>query len=379
MEDAASSSAPLLSGAGEAMPSLEDAISSVELALGSGLGVSADMLSPLPSPTAFSSKEFSSHAPDCCSELQRVSDDSGLDATEADEVAGAAADGSSLPPPPPLFRVGPVARVLLLDVYFLLVASFIAMLCWYLPLVPMPWLWRGQLDLGALGVWMFSLVLGFAYVAGGTEERPNFFLSRRGDYWELLKLLLSGPLLFVFAPSVALSPLTPAVRHDQVPYAAYIVASFFLPYLIGLHWTYLDRVRFLQLAGDKCTTPSEWSTCAAAESCFVLAMTLIGVLYVSWGAYQMVSLGYALFYLVGYVAAGLTTVLVTWLLRESHYLHFHHYMLFGSCIPLFVFPDVYGAVGLGLATGPYVEGIARWSMAAWWYRGTRQCHNPIRR
>jgi hypothetical protein len=382
MEDDAAS-APLISAASEAIPMLEDAFSSMEMALGSGLGVSADLLAPSPPLSS----------PPCCSEdtdseLQRVDDTSvtvALDTTAASETcsddvtAGAGADSSRLPAPPPLFRVGPVARVLLLDLYFVLVASFIAMLCWYLPLVPVSWLWRGQLDLGALGIWMLALVLGFAYVAGGTEQRPGFLLSRRGDYWEVLKLVLSGAVLFFFAPCVALSPITPAVRHDQVPYAAYVVASFFLPYLIGLHFTYLDRIKFLQLAGDKCTTPSEWTTCAAAETCFCLAMTLVGVLYVSWGAYQMVSLGYALFYLIGYAAVGIFTVLVTWLLRDSHYLHFHHYMLFGSCIPLFVFPDAYGAVGLGLATGPYVEGIARWSMAAWWYQGTRQCHNPIRR
>lgn len=238
-------------------------------------------------------------------------------------------------------------------------------------------------------VWHVLLVMGFIFVAHITEKRPNPLRSRRGHYREVVKLLASGPLLFLLGPVFALAvpesnprsvttDLTEQVvgalfqldpRADAEAFALlYNYLFFVVPFYAGLHITYMDKNLFLRAVGDKLVVPSRWKTYTKKEL-IALAVLLGFLLFVASCQVILLALdGLLLWYALAYGCVLAAIGVASYIIRKTHEIHVHHYLFGLILLPL---PRAFNPISsctMAAAAGVFVEGIARWSMASLWDR-----------
>lgn len=209
-----------------------------------------------------------------------------------------------------------------------------------------------------LALWLTSLFAGFLYVSGFVNGRENPLLSRDGNYVALTELLLVGAVLYLLGPRKAFMPWGSAPRAEVL--RNYLL--FLVPLAVGLQFYYGQRIdainysltaRSLSHAG-----PAAWIVIAA------LCLALAGLC--AWNIWLARREGYALAYAGTLVAALSAIPVVTFLLRDSHYLHIHHYNVFGFFLPWLRFRHPVTLVALGLCTGIFIEGVTTWGMDAMW-------------
>ena len=240
-------------------------------------------------------------------------------------------------------------------------------------------------------LWVLLNAVGFSYVAAATEERADPWLSRRGDHRQFALLLLASPALFWLAPAFTLLPSSAALSPSHLSrlnqesseqtriiwfegwssriesegsfwgYVGYTAGCYCLPFFVGLHFTYLDFVPWLQrielnARSLRRFSPSHWL--------FLAAVFLAALLLAAYFIMLFVSYDILLPYLLGVAAVGLPGVAVVLhlVLRRGHSLHVHHYQLFAALLLPTRFQNALSAVLQGLLAGAYVEGVARWGM-----------------
>ncbi|KAF2070714.1 hypothetical protein CYY_007968 [Polysphondylium violaceum] len=219
-------------------------------------------------------------------------------------------------------------------------------------------------------LWMLSIIIGFAYVAMITEQRLYPFHCRYARNRDFVQLLVASVLLFIIAASRTL--MGPDDLNKHTPLSAFGYNYFFFAsFLLGLHYTYLDKIMFLRAVGDKFGTPSLWYTYKLKEICAIVPIILFILSLVVWHCYLIIDEHLWSYYLIAY--GGFLTLLigVALLIRKTHYLHMHHYFIFGSLIPLSAFQTILSVFSQGVITGIMVEGVSRWSMGWLFYRGVR--------
>jgi len=147
--------------------------------------------------------------------------------------------------------------------------------------------------------------------------------------------------------------------------------GFLLSYFIGLQFTYLDSIMFLRRVGDKIGTPSLWKTYKVTE--VLCLFPILGSVLSVVALHIFFIISYPLWkeYIVCYGVFLGGLVLITLILRKTHYLHMHHYFIFGTLIPLAAFSHPVSVVALGLVAGIYTEGAARWGYDPLWIKGER--------
>eukprot|EP00026_Physarum_polycephalum_P007555 Phypoly_transcript_07618.p1 GENE.Phypoly_transcript_07618~~Phypoly_transcript_07618.p1 ORF type:complete len:443 (+),score=33.17 Phypoly_transcript_07618:147-1475(+) len=229
--------------------------------------------------------------------------------------------------------------------------------------------WLQSFPWSTLVIWCITLILGFIYVANVTESRKNPF-ANQGRYVTFTKFLVALPIVFVFGPARTLFEPEEVNNPTKQFLANYF--GFTIPFFIGLQFTYLDHILFLRYMGDKFGTPSLWKTYTFKELSVMIPIVLAISAAVFWHVYLVITSKLIVIYAIFYSIVATFFLLPTYLLRKTHYLHVHHYAIFGSLIPLAAFPNIFSMICLGLLSGIYVEGISRWSMGWFWYRGERR-------
>ncbi|KAK5574838.1 hypothetical protein RB653_010092 [Dictyostelium firmibasis] len=245
--------------------------------------------------------------------------------------------------------------------------------------------WYYNIAWSKYALWMICIVCGFAYVSMITEKRSVPFHCRYKRHRDFFQLLFVGTIWFAIGgPSRALlgkndviigldDHITKNTTHGFSAEESffYNYFGFFIPFLLGLHFTYLDRNLFLRSAGDKFGTPSLWRTFKPLEIIalcpiilFILTMAAIHIyLIIEDHLWEYFAIAYGLFFFI--------MIGVSWLIRSTYYLHIHHYFMFGCMIPLTGFQTILSLISLGAVSGIAVEGVSRWSMGFLWYRGER--------
>lgn len=224
----------------------------------------------------------------------------------------------------------------------------------------LPVSWRARLGFDhRWWCWTALMLGGFAYVALVVHGRESPFVSRAGNHGEAIRLLLSLPLLYVLAPRRVIRPFWPdwraAARWNGLAYAA--------PFFAALHWDYLSMLPYV----NHSLTFSDFERMHPVGRAVFGAG---GVLILALAAYHGVLArreGILAPYLGAMCAVIGGIALVTWFLHDSHYLHVHHYFLFGIFIPFTRFPTPLSTVCQALCAGVYVEGVASWSMSTIWH------------
>lgn len=222
--------------------------------------------------------------------------------------------------------------------------------------------------------WMVSL--GIFYINAVTERRPTILTDRWGTMSNFRKIICSSAALWWLGPAYTLSedmcidasmPPWEAFTHVLVHGVIYrSLLSFFLPYLLGLHWTCLDNNPVLgqiecTRAGFSRMSGTAWTVLGIAFM-ICLAAVVGNVYFIS------VQPGTPVVYVVaGYACAFLLVAAAAVFfvrIRQTHHVHLHHYQIFYLLMPLCTARDNYlASVCQGVCMGIAVEGSSRWSWA----------------
>ncbi|KYQ99653.1 hypothetical protein DLAC_03590 [Tieghemostelium lacteum] len=268
--------------------------------------------------------------------------------------------------------------VLLVDFILLVIFIPLVYVLYYLPSLSMGdsevvAYWYYHFQFSKFTLWLVSISIGFAYVAMVTEGRSYPFHCRYKRSRDFFQLLLAVAILYMIGPSRTLMGPNDSLKslNSIGKCFLYNYFSYCIPYVLGLHYTYLDKIQLLQLAGDKFGTPSLWNTFKLKELVIIVPVVIFILALVVYHCYLLVIDHLWWYFLIAYFIYFFILFFITWLLRKTHYLHMHHYFIFGSLIPFSAFQTVLSSISLGLLAGIMTEGVSRWSMGFFWYRGAR--------
>lgn len=223
-------------------------------------------------------------------------------------------------------------------------------------------------------LWMVTL--GVFYVNAVTERRPTIVTDRWGTMSNFRKIVGGSAILWWLGPAYTLSEdmCVGTAMQMQDTYLGVLLRGvvlrslifFFFPFLLGLHWTYLDNNPVLgqiecTRAGFSRMSASAWTSLIIAF--FICLAAVAGNVY-----YISVQPGTpVVFVLLGYAAAFLLVVAAAMLfvrIQQTHHVHLHHYQIFYLLMPLCTARDNYLASACqGVCMGIAVEGSTRWSWA----------------
>lgn len=207
--------------------------------------------------------------------------------------------------------------------------------------------------------WTGLLVAGFAYVAFVLCDRSVPLQSRDGGYAEVIKLLLSAPLLYMLGVRRTLEPFDSDWRSVVVRN----VIGFALPFFVALHWYYLQSIPQLNYS---LTLKGLQTMHPIGQLVFLAGGLLVAGLVV----YHLVLArreGYLGLYAAALVGAVGVLAVVSLVLQEQYSVYIHHYFLFGFFIPFARFRNPVSMVCQAVCAGGYVEGVSEWGMATLWY------------
>lgn len=226
-------------------------------------------------------------------------------------------------------------------------------------------------------LWFLMNVTGYIYVAGATEGRNNPLSSRceKDGPKEFLKLLLSTPVMYYLGPFWTLLDASENQMtifdnlfgyslhwESEFSYYLYNWLFYIVPFFIGLHFTYLDHIPFLQkIAFSKSFMvkfrPSHWLLLffGTAFICAILSYQFyLFYIHERW-IYPLISIGIAIFFLV-------LIRIAKKIGGQPTYIHVHHYQIGGVLMLFTPFQNIVSSISQALAAGVYVEGVARWGM-----------------
>ena len=218
---------------------------------------------------------------------------------------------------------------------------------------------RGETPAASLAFWLVMAVLGYAYVAAVLTDRANPLASPPGNAYELPKLLAAATVMWLLGARRTLMPFAAPWGRS----ALWNGLLWSVPFFVALHYEYLGGL----VGSNFSLTPRDlarmnahdWTVFAAGAA---LILSLIG--YHGRLAWRARILGRW----VGALAAVIAVIaLVTFLRRETHTFHIHHFFFFGMLVPWFRFPTPLCALCQGAFAGIAVEGVSRWGMDPTWY------------
>jgi len=212
---------------------------------------------------------------------------------------------------------------------------------------------------GRLLFWVLLLVGGFAYVAGVLCGRDMPLHSRHGGYTEVVKLLISAPILFYLGVQHTLEPFNGDWRTILLRNGV----CFAFPFFVALHWYYLQaipQVNYSLTARDLGRMPPVGWIVFLSAGVVMLGLAVFHFVL----AYRAHCLPLYAGALIGIIAE---LAIFSWVLSGRYSVHIHHYFLFGFFIPFARFKHPVSIVCQALCAGVYVEGISEWGMSTLWY------------
>ena len=211
----------------------------------------------------------------------------------------------------------------------------------------------------SLAFWLLMATAGYAFVAGVLCHRPNPFASPEGNACELPKLLAAALGVWLVGARHTLEPF-------RAPWRRVVLwngLGFAVPFFAAFIYHYLDRI----LQVDFSLTPHGFATMSAyAWVLFGLAASgMLGLAsyhgVLAWRA------GILLPWLGAIPAVVLPIAFLTYMWRDTHSVHIHHYFLFGMFVPWLRFRNPVCVVCQAICASISVEGVATWGMDPMWY------------
>jgi hypothetical protein len=221
--------------------------------------------------------------------------------------------------------------------------------------------WRTRWGLDErLALWMLLCVCGFAWVSLVQCGRAHPFQDRAGGYTQFLYLVCLALFLYPLGPLHVLR----AVSIDGARAVGMNLLGYALPFFIGLQFFYLQNI-------DAINYSLNYRDFARMGPAGILVFSIGGLLllgllgmHLRWAKQA----GMLPAYLAAIIASVLLLPLVTLLLRDTHYLHIHHWFVGAYFLPYCRFANPVSRTAQAICAGVAVEGVAEWSMAPIWER-----------
>ena len=203
------------------------------------------------------------------------------------------------------------------------------------------------------------LVLGFDYVAVVLCGRTNPFQSGNPGHWDIAFVVLTAPVFYLLAATRTIKPFRrpwgPVLFRNGLLYA--------LPFFIALHW---EMIGDIFGANFSLNARSLTRMNARDAFAFVLAIALIGAA-VGWHLHRARKERILVWYCGAFLCMLALIAAITFVLRDTHTIHIHHYTIGGLFALFWRFNHPISASFQGFFLGMYVEGIARWGRDPNWY------------
>ncbi|MBI1317830.1 MAG: hypothetical protein GC168_02640 [Candidatus Hydrogenedens sp.] len=209
-----------------------------------------------------------------------------------------------------------------------------------------------------LAYWLGLFAAGFGYVAFVLCRRDTPISGPEDFPLEFWKLLAVGIALYAISANRTLKPF------GAPGGTLWNLAGFGIPFFLMLHWEYVGQTfpwlnHSLTPWAFKRMTPASIAVFASGT----LLVTFIALYHGRLAWKERILRPYT-----GSFAALLAAVvLITFVLQRTHYPHIHHWFIGIMFIPWLRFPHPLTLVCLGLSSGLFVEGAARWGMDTLWY------------
>jgi hypothetical protein len=211
-------------------------------------------------------------------------------------------------------------------------------------------------------LWLVLLVLGFAYVSVVLCGRTNPFVSRYDRTTDLAIVLLLAPGFYLAGPRRNFPRLDANARRVVWQFGL----GYLVPFAVALHFDYLGKVLGVQFS----LTASDLHGLDLAGKLAFLGGALLVTGLLGYHFVLARKEGILLPYGAAFVAIPLGVAIVTYLLRETHYLHVHHYLYGAYLVPFFRFDRALSRGAQATFLGICIEGASRWGLDPIWYRRT---------
>jgi hypothetical protein len=154
------------------------------------------------------------------------------------------------------------------------------------------------------------------------------FAGRRGGKRDITLCIVYGQVLFFLGPNATFLGFDDEESLASLIFYNYGLYTF--AYTLGLLWTHLDHgvLGNIDLRWDRIRN---FDPVTAAV--FVV-LTLVSLALAGFQLYLLYVKGDMYWYLIAYIVVTLSVALLAYILRSTHFVHCHHYILFAFLIPL---------------------------------------------
>lgn len=207
--------------------------------------------------------------------------------------------------------------------------------------------------------WLFCVACGFGYVAMVLCGRSQPFESGDNPLGDFLLLVGICAVLFLLGPIQNIR----FVKLESGKSPVAMAAVFLLIFFSALHWEFVG-----DLLGAKFSLKPSHLSNLDSKMVGVLIAEVIGVsLVVGYHAWQAKQATIHVVYFSAFALIVIVLGVITAVLRDTHYLHVHHYCIGLVFFPFCRFRTFISVACQGFFLGMAVEGVSRWGMDPVWY------------
>jgi hypothetical protein len=248
------------------------------------------------------------------------------------------------------------------------------------------------LNIASFILWLLCCILGYMYVVSEywyDDEHPRGRVgyNMKDHYIDFIKLIVLAIMFYMIGPHVTLyhsevskSTSMNNLKWNNLKWFGYNYGFFVLPFVVGLHFSYLQNIDKLNNTFFSLTASviRRWTL---EHLPIILSVIMIVLPPTIFHLYLMVVYRRLLLYgfylgsvlilcILTYLMINYNPVMVwssLWNVNHHHrlryVLHLHHYFLFGILLPLLAYFNPVSTITHALCAGIAVEGIASWGAA----------------
>jgi hypothetical protein len=214
-----------------------------------------------------------------------------------------------------------------------------------------------EFQFGKLLVYLFMISTGFLYktIVTFEMERKTIFSSRKNEETTYCYYILISVFLYFIGPNAVILGFSDEFDSWAIRLSNFLYIS---GYVAGIHFNYLD-VGMLQKLSLSSHHIMQWGR--EIWGIFI-AICVIVVGLLSLMVNEIIILGRLGIYIGIYSVIILIIAIIGMMLRNTHEIHFHHYILGVLFLPLTFSQTYLSSVLQGLCLGLYTDGVSRWGM-----------------
>jgi len=207
--------------------------------------------------------------------------------------------------------------------------------------------------------WLVLIASGFAYVSMVLCHRSSPLQSGNNFVLDFVCFNVVCSVLYFFGPIKNF----PVEKPFSFQNGLSLSLTYLLPFFLALHWIFVGRVLGAQFS----LKPSDLSSLNGNGVLAVSLEIVAAVLIFGYHGWQAKRAGSSPIYISLFIAMVALVGMGTIMLRESHYLHVHHYCIGLAVFPFCRFETRFSRICQAFFLGLALEGVARWGFDPLWY------------